>query len=103
MNTITRSLYGATYVPYKPKEEEKGKIRVPFIKAKIIDYVLKNVPKEVASKIFVEVEIPEELRKAISNYLENKDYAKFVSELSGIDAQSIKTFATNFINVTEKN
>ena len=108
MNAITRSLYGATYVPYKPEDEDqKGKIRNPFVKANTIDFLLRSVPKDVTSKI-LEKEIPEGLRKAmglrkaISDYLENKDYAKFVSELGKIDTQSIKTFATKFMDVVEK-
>jgi len=104
MNAITRSLYGAAYVPYKPKKVEIRIpfVRIPFVKVNIMDSLLRDVPKEVTSKILEELEIPEELRKAISDYSENKDYAKFASELGKIDTQSIKTFATKFMDVVEK-
>jgi len=101
MNAITRSLYGATYVPYKPKKVE---MRIPFVKVNIMDSLLRGVPKEVTSKILEELEIPDELeglRRAISDYLENKDYSKFASELGKIDTQSIKTFTAKFMDTVE--
>ena len=107
---ISRSIYGVSYIPFKP-EEGKDKIRMPFAKAAVIDSVIKAIPDKIGSQILKKIgkemekrRVPEEKRnhfRKIRDYFTNRDYAELVSLSAKMDVETIKEFATKYMDEAE--
>ena len=98
--STSRSLYGVSYIPYKP-EKGKDKIRAPFVKAAFIDSLIRIVPDQIASLIFEKIKEKEKVPKEIIDYLANRDYAKLVSSAAKMDVKTIKKISTIYMDAVE--
>ncbi len=96
--STSRSLYGVSYVPYKP-EKWKDKVKIPFVKASIIDSVIRAAPYSVASRVLEKIkgECKQEIAQSVSDYLQHRDYAKLASSAGKIDREMIKEFAAKYM------
>ncbi len=105
-----RSIYGVSYIPFKP-EEGKDKIRMPFAKAAVIDSVIRDIPDRIGYQILKKIEkemekrkVPEEKKnhfKGIKNYFTNRDYAELVSLSAKMDVETIKEFCNKCMDEAE--
>ncbi len=94
----SRSLYGVSYIPYKPKKG-KDKIKMPFVKAAVIDSVIRTVPDRVTSKILEKIR--EEVPEGIKNYFTNGDYTELVSSVARMDVGIIRKFVTKYLDAVK--